>query len=221
MASIEEILRRTEEAIKTARHGYEDLIGADKSRRFTGLRNLIVFGRSVTFVVQNLKSAVGEEAFLTWYTPHQERLKADPVMQYFVTLRNELEKQGKLPVSSSAKIQFFSTDMLSKYRRPPGAKCFFIGDQMGGSGWEIELADGSIEKYYVDLPTSVAEIRQVFSELKLPEDHECKQMNIEELSEYFLASIEEVLDSARLHFLGQSVQQVNGKRLPPYIKVVK
>jgi hypothetical protein len=38
---------------------------------------------------------------------------------------------------------------------PPGAKGFFIGDQLGGSGWEIEFPDGSIEKYYVQLPSAV------------------------------------------------------------------
>jgi hypothetical protein len=27
-----------------------------------------------------------------------------------------------------------------------------MGDQLGGSGWEVELPDGSTEKYYVKLP---------------------------------------------------------------------
>lgn len=221
MASSEEIIKRAEETIKTARHGYEDLTGSDRSRRYTGLRNLIVFGRSVTFVLQNLKSSVGEEKFSAWYDPHQDQLKADPVMKYFVTLRNELEKQGKLPVSSSVHIHEFSTETLSKYPRPPGAKGFFIGDQMGGSGWEIELPDGSTEKYYIVLPKSVAEVKQIFNEFPLPDDHDFKQKSIEELSDHFLSTLERILDSARLHFLNQSVQTVNGKRLPPYLRVVK
>ena len=32
---------------------------------------------------------------------------------------------------------------------PEGANGFFIGDNLGGSGWEVYLPDGSTEKYYV------------------------------------------------------------------------
>lgn len=156
MSSNKEILDRTEQTLETAKQGYEDLMASNKSRRFLGLRNLIVFGRSVTFILQNLKSIVGEEQFSSWYKNHQDSLKEDTVMKYFVKLRNELEKQGKLPVSTSVKINHFSTDMLNKYPKPKGTVGFFIGDQFGGSGFEVQLPDGTIEKYYVELPTDVA-----------------------------------------------------------------
>ncbi len=39
---------------------------------------------------------------------------------------------------------------------PPGAQGFFIGDSLGGSGWEIQLPDGSTEKFYVALPPEIA-----------------------------------------------------------------
>jgi hypothetical protein len=32
---------------------------------------------------------------------------------------------------------------------------FFIGDQVGGSGWEVELPDGLTKKFYVQLPEDV------------------------------------------------------------------
>ena len=84
------------------------------TRRFTGLRNLIVFGRSVTFVLQNLRTVVGKERFDLWYEPHQESMKQDVVMKYFVKLRNELEKQGLLPVSTSTRfLHFTSVDLKS------------------------------------------------------------------------------------------------------------
>jgi hypothetical protein len=52
----DQILSRVDDTLATARQGFIDLCGADKSRRMTGLRNLLVFDRSVTFVLQNLRS---------------------------------------------------------------------------------------------------------------------------------------------------------------------
>lgn len=221
MESISEVLVRTEQTLETAKHGFDDLVSKNKVRRFTGLRNLIVFGRSVTFVLQNLKSVVGKDRFDSWYEPHQESMKQDVVMKYFVKLRNELEKQGRLPVSSSARIHNFSSDMISKYKQPPGTVGFFIGDQLGGSGFEVELPDGSKEKYYVEIPSSVAEVTQHFNELPVPDDNELKAQTIEQLSEYFLNTLEALLDNARKEFLEQETQTVNGRRLPPFIRVVK
>ncbi|MCF2848867.1 hypothetical protein NH514_16325 [Pseudoalteromonas sp. ACER1] len=221
MESISEVLVRTEQTLETAKHGFDDLVSKNKVRRFTGLRNLIVFGRSVTFVLQNLKSVIGKDRFDSWYEPHQESMKQDVVMKYFVKLRNELEKQGRLPVSSSARIHNFSSDMISKYKQPPGTVGFFIGDQLGGSGFEVELPDGTKEKYYVEIPSSVAEVTQHFNELPVPDDNELKAQTIEQLSEYFLNTLEALLDNARKEFLEQETQTVNGRRLPPFIRVVK
>jgi hypothetical protein len=38
---------------------------------------------------------------------------------------------------------------------PPGARGFFLADEVGGSGWEIEMPDGRVEKFYVGLPESL------------------------------------------------------------------
>jgi len=51
-------------------------------------------------------------------------------------------------------IEHLDTSELQPLMRspPPGARSFFMGDQLGGSGWEVELPDGSTENYYVVLP---------------------------------------------------------------------
>ncbi|MHB1249526.1 MAG: hypothetical protein ACYCZL_09055 [Polaromonas sp.] len=221
MATIEEVFQRVEDTMLTARQGYADLTGLDKARRYTGLRNLIVFGRSVTFVLQNLRSVVDQNKFDSWYELKQNELKVDTVMRYFVTLRNDLEKQGRLPVSTSAQIHYFSSDMINNFPKPRGAKSFFVGDQLGGSGWEVELADGSTEKFYVEIPASVAEVTQHFHELPVPEDDELRKKSIDELSNYFLSRLEALLDDAREVFMNQKTESVAGKRLPPYMRVVK
>lgn len=160
-AEVEAILQRVEDTLETARHGLSDLLNPSRSRRNTGLRNLITFGRSVSFVIQNLRGVEGLN-FDAWYQPHQDAMKADPLMRYFVDARNELEKQGRLSVATSAHVRSFSSSDMQKFGRPPvGAKAFFIGDHLGGSGWEVELADGTTEKYYVELPSSIFHLPSV------------------------------------------------------------
>lgn len=218
---IQAIIIKAEETLQTARYGFDDLTSGNRQRRFSGIRNLVVFGRSVTFVLQNLKTPVGEFAFNKWYEPIQEQMKSDVLMKYFVTLRNEILKQGKLPVSTSASININPGDMAKLGTPPPGAKGFFIGDQAGGSGWEIELPDGTTEKYYVEIPQSMAKVQQHFSELPVPEDDELKRKSIEDLCAYYLDKLENILDSARSSFLGNKTEKVGGRRLPPYMRIIK
>lgn len=187
----------------------------------SGLRNLITFGRSVTFVLQNLRSVVREE-FDAWYEPHQESLKNDPLMRYFVEARNELEKQGKLSVATSAHIHSFSTGDIAKFGRPPiGAKGFFIGDQLGGSGWEVELADGSKEKYYVELPSSIAEVKQYFSNLPEAMAPELKGATVEDLSKRYIDRLAALVLAARTHFLGAPTQPIANMQRPSHLRRVK
>jgi hypothetical protein len=174
-----------------------------RNRRMSGLRNLIVFGRSVTFVLQNLRSVIPEE-FDVWYGPHQEALRNDPLMRYFVEARNELEKQGKLNVATSAFIRSFSSDDIKKFGRPPvGATSFFIGDQLGGTGWEVELAGGTKEKYYVELPVSIGEVKQHFANLPLAKAPELREATVEELCQRYLEKLAQIVALARQTFLGE------------------
>lgn len=221
--TIVDVLRRAEETLKTARHGLDDLLSSDRSHRFTGLRNLIVFGRSFTWVLQNLRSVIPEQ-FDRWYAPEQANLAKDPLMRYFVEARNELEKQGKLSVTTNAVVHSFSpqTDM-KKFGPPPiGAKSFFIGDPLGGTGWEVELADGKIEKYYVALPNSIGEVTQHFANFPEAKAPELAGKTVEELCILYLNRLDALLDKARNHFLHEPPRESMGsKRLPSYLRIVK
>lgn len=220
-ADIEAVLRRVDETLETARLGLFDLLDTSRSRRMSGLRNLIAFGRSVTFVLQNLRSVVGEE-FDRWYEPHKQSLKSDPLMRYFVEARNELEKQGKLSIATSAHIHSFSSGDIAKFGRPPvGARSFFIGDQLGGSGWEVELADGTKEKYYVELPSSIAQVKQHFSNLPEAMAPELKGATVEDLSQRYIERLAVLVDAARTHFLGASTPHEMGRQRPSHLRRVK
>ncbi|MBU2865739.1 hypothetical protein [Pacificibacter marinus] len=215
------ILKRAEEVLMTAELGLTDLNAKDKQRRNVGLRNIIVFGRSVTFVLQNLRNK--EPDFDNWYYEIQAGMKNDPVFKYFLQARNNLEKQGKVSISTSAQIHNFSSKDLSRMGpRPPSADGFFIGDQMGGSGWTSKLPDGTELKYYVDLPEDIGNVTQHFSDLENEIFKPIRGKSVDELSDDYIKKLSKILDLAKQHFLSEPpTQWVKGKRLPSYIKVIK
>lgn len=217
---VEVVLKRVQDTLDTAKQGLLDMAEPSRSRRNTGLRNFIAFARSVTFVIQNLRSVSGID-FDAWYLPHQEKMKADPLMKYFIEARNELEKQGKLSVGTSVSIQSFSTSDIAKFGRPPvGAKGFFIGDQLGGSGWEVELADGTTEKYYVDLPLSIGEVKQQFTNFPSAKAPELASRSVDDLCHMYLATLEALVQDAKNNFLEHQVTSEPKKR-PNHLRLVK
>jgi hypothetical protein len=130
--------------------------------------------------------------------------------------------QGKLSIGSHVHIKSFSDDDLRKLgRRPVGATRFFIGDRLGGSGWEVELFDGVTEKYYVDLPTSIAEVKQLFTnfpENKTPGLHgKC----IEDLCELYLEKLEVLVKAAEKYFLDESQAMTAVVRSRPHLRLVQ
>src|SRR4029077_19190997 len=147
--SASDVIRAAEERLQTARFGVEDM--ARPKRMQSGLYNAVVFGRMVTFALQNLRSVAPE--FDQWYAPKQEDMRSDPLMKYFNDLRSNIEKKVDRHTASQLKMRSFSTADIQRFQpAPPGANSFFIGDSNGGSGWCIERPDGTVEKYYVDLP---------------------------------------------------------------------
>src|SRR6266566_1671293 len=72
--------------LRMVRQGLRDMQEGDQDRILLGLLGVVVFGRSMTLVMQNLRSH-DKDAFDGWYAPWQEEMKDDPLMRYFYTLR--------------------------------------------------------------------------------------------------------------------------------------
>jgi hypothetical protein len=89
----EDILRNAGDCFQTAAMGLEDLTGSDPKRRLIGLRNLVVFGRSITFILQTLRG-VDRDRFNAWYAPFEKEMRDDALMKYFAELRNTILKEG-------------------------------------------------------------------------------------------------------------------------------
>lgn len=208
-------INRAEQVLDTAYFGLKILESGDPSERSAGLRNVLVFGRSVTFVIQNLKSIVGEDRFNAWYSPLQEKMRSDPLMRYFVDARNNLEKQGRLDVSVSVAIHNFNSNNLAKLEKPPfQANSFFMGDSTGGSGWIMDLGGGESIKYYINIPRSMGEVKQVFHSLPDNMPAELKGLSVEELSSIYLGKLKELLVAAKKEFLLSPKER-------PYLRLVK
>lgn len=194
-------LKNAAETLKTSMLGYDMVRTGDPNMRMAGLRNLVVFGRAVTNVLQNLRST--ESTFDDWYAPFVEEMKADPVLNYFYEMRTEILKTGSIRTTVSTYISNFSLgrDLHKFGPPPPGARSFFIGDQLGGTGWEVPQPDGSTEKYYVNLPGEIGTV--CIHLVGVPQFHLGKVLTdttIEALSEKYLRYLENLLQSARATF---------------------
>jgi hypothetical protein len=169
--------------------------------KLCGLRNLVVFGRAITFVLQNLRST--ESEFEEWYTNYREQMESDPLMVYFKNIRNELEKEGSLRLSVRTYIKSFNYPQdIARFGPPPlNAKAFFMGDHLGGSGWEVVLPDGSTRKYYINLPSDIGTVSLHFPQS--PKYHLGKRIednSIETMSRAYLNYLNMLVREAKEKF---------------------
>ncbi|WDM60661.1 hypothetical protein K4A76_06905 [Pseudomonas sp. NEEL19] len=215
------ILKNAEDTLQAASYGLDDVKAKDGPRKLSGIRNLVVFGRSVTFVLQNLRGKV--EGFDEWYAPHQEAMSQDKVMRYFLELRNTILKVGELRTMVEATLNGSTEDLLKSATKPPGAKGMFVGDVYGGSGWYIPMSDGSIEKFYVDLPKDLADVKSYF--LSVPENYReaIDSRDVVDLGEEYLHKLKVLIDDCPNIFIGQAAQTYgpDKKRLPRFMRIIK
>jgi hypothetical protein len=134
------------------------------------MHNVVVMGRAVTNVLQNLRSKVQD--FDVWYQPWQEEMAQDPLLRYLYKLRSEILKKGQEGATSILTIQSASMgEILSMLgQAPPNAISSFVGDYNGGSGWVVQLEDGSTETVYATLPEN-NNIRSRLAFENLPSEH--------------------------------------------------
>jgi glutaminyl-tRNA synthetase len=151
ISSAAEIISAVEERLAIARLGLKDM--EDPKRARSGLYNAVVFGRMVTFALQNMRGKI--DGFDDWYESVLASLKADELSSFMNELRTKIEKTAQQQAGGFVRGGAFNVDEIRALpNKPKNAKDFFIGDPNGGSGWEVVMPDGKVEKYYVDLPPS-------------------------------------------------------------------
>ena len=158
--SLAEMIQQIEKTLNTMKMGIDQYENSshDQSQKDAGLRNAVVFGRAVTNSLQKLRGTeVGREDFDAWYTPWQKKLKEDPGFKFLYQLRSQILKEGILKTSSGVRINHLNTsDAYELMKKAPfNVKSMFIGDAYGQSGFKVILPDGSVEKYYIELPDCI------------------------------------------------------------------
>jgi len=196
------VIADAEQTLAAARMGFEDFLRANPPRKNAGLRNLVVFGRAVTNVLQNLRST--EKGFDEWYRKYREEMREDPLMRYFYELRSSILKEGRLQTTTRVHLKAFTLpqDLGLFGPPPPNAESFFIGDQLGGAGWVVRVSGGSTEKYYADLPPDIGSVTIAFP--NPPTQHLGRGIadtSIENLAELYLEYLSRLIESAKTAFL--------------------
>jgi hypothetical protein len=193
-----DILKETTETLNTARFGMSLVQSEDPEQRKFGLRNIIVFGRAVTNVLQNLRSVVA--GFDEWYEPWVARMKADPVMTHLYKVRSEILKEGRLTPTQRSFGGFSSAALQPLMKNPPpGATDFFMGDPWGGSGWVVTLPNGEVEKYYISLQ-NVPGITLRTSVFLADAPPDLKDMTIQEICHHYLEELSAIVNDAKDRF---------------------
>ena len=83
---------------------------------------------------------------------------------------------------------------------PPGAKGFFIGDTIGGSGWEIQLPDGSTEKFYVTFPSEISGLDMKVQIHLSDVPDQFREKPVTDLAEEYLGYLDRMVDDASEEF---------------------
>lgn len=191
-----EVFQNIDSVLENAKSGLDMVVGRNPKYRRIGLQNLIVFGRAVTNVLQNLKSI--EPRFDEWYSPWVQIMKKNEVACYFYKMRSEILKEGVLNTSTSISIERLDIQSLMRViPKPKNATAFFIGDHLGGSGWEIDVGGGKSEKLYIEIPDGIPGV-SISAELHLPNAPEgLKTMPISMLAKDYFELIQSMVNDAK------------------------
>ena len=195
-----DILKSAEETLRTAEYGLVDLLNGPPERWLAGLRNVAVFGRATTNVLQNLRSV--EASFDDWYTGYKEKMENDPLMKYFYELRSVILKEGRLDVSPRTSIHNLNMpdDLRQFGPPPPNSRGWFVGGW--GVGWAVRLPDGSTEYCYVNLPGDMVSISLHFPKPpRMHLDRPIEYTQVEVISRIYIAYLRRVIKTARRKFI--------------------
>ena len=127
-------------------------------------------------------------------------MRADHAMRYFVELRNEILKQGKLNVTTTVHLVNFSARDIPLESKPPGALGFVIGDSLGGSGWEVELPGGEKIMYYVGVSPLAAVVTQVFQDLPHAKFPGLEGLTVDEMAVSYIEKLTALVERAKHRF---------------------
>ena len=182
--SAEDMLRLAEDSLRW--------VEADaKDRRLSGVRNVLVFGRACLLSLAALRRR--HPGFDDWYEQNWVGMRDDPAMTRLEALRQLVLRDAK-PGEIATQLKVRSAGR--EYGAPPkGARAFFTGDRLGGTGWEIVMPDGGVEKYYVAVSEAIRPPGFGFRD-----EGTSPESCLEPIVAKYVAHLREMLRSAKEHF---------------------
>jgi len=123
-------------------------------------------------------------------------------MKLFEQLLAEIRKREAAGVDSKARVVGFNypADVPKLGKRPAHARELFIGDELGGVGWEVELIPGVVEKYYAILPAAYGTVEEFLSFTAVAQTaKDPRPLDAVKVSEQFITTLEKVLRGADQH----------------------
>jgi hypothetical protein len=192
-----EFLQRTREALDTAFQGYFVVKDQPMARHMAGFRNVIVFGDLVRTVLESLPSDGG--AFDKYIRPLRKELKASLVARLFAELLVEIRKRERNGFNSKARVVGFNypADVPKLGKRPAHARELFMGDELGGVGWEVEALPGVVEKYYAILPAAYGTVEEFLSFTAVVQtSRDPRPIDAARVSEQYIVMLERILRGA-------------------------
>lgn len=177
-----EAARFTDLALADSRHEVEE-------RQLGAVRNVIVFGKRVLLLLRDL--AVADPGFADLFSQNRLAMTEAPQIQRFDRLAIEFLRE-RAPLLDATHLAIPSAGMKFG-SRPENARVFFSGDRLGGSGWEVMMGDGSIEKHYLTLPPEILPAGFELSSTSKPG-------SVQDLCAEFVGHLREMVRNAREYF---------------------
>ena len=135
---------------------------------------------------------------IVWRGDHEARRAATPQNNRFYRIFEELAAG----VDSKARVVGFNypADVPKLGKRPAHARELFMGDEIGGVGWEVEVMPGVVEKYYAILPAAYGSVEEFLSFTPVVQtSKDPRPIDAVKVSEQFITTLEKVLRGADQH----------------------
>ena len=200
-----QILDELWKAFHRAESSLSELNTARSGRHLTEVVNLAQAGYGIRSSLARLRRGVA--GFEEWYAAKQAEWSADPLIQWFDRIRDDVTHHAREPEAGTRlQIRNFSTRSLG-VTRPPGATMYTM-DMQGRGKWHVPHADGTVtEVPAADPPGSSIEVQITLQ--PWPEFHLGKQLRAPtaaKVSELYVAYLQALLSDCDAKFRGKGAR---------------
>lgn len=152
--SAADILTGAEPVLALVELGLEAVRTGMGKRRMAGLWNVAIFGPVVPRTLERLRAIAPD--FEGWIAPYRAELETDVDLRRFAAFREQVARTEPSGSRFGAWFGVRGSGLPTRRKdlgpKPPNATRYFLRDARNGAGWEIRLPDGTMQKYYVELP---------------------------------------------------------------------